>query len=75
MWSSRSRTPDGPTELDRKLVGLLLAGLTDPAAATQLNLSVRTLQRRLRRLMDLAGAERGCSSAGTPPETAGAEVR
>jgi DNA-binding NarL/FixJ family response regulator len=46
-----------PTELDRKLLGLLLAGLTDQAAATQLDLSLRTLQRRLRYLMDLTGAE------------------
>jgi sugar-specific transcriptional regulator TrmB len=46
-----------PTELDRKLLGLLMAGLTDQAAATQLDLSLRTLQRRLRCLMDLAGAE------------------
>ncbi|MFI6950139.1 helix-turn-helix domain-containing protein [Streptomyces sp. NPDC050422] len=30
-------------------------GLTDPTAATQLGLSPRTLHRRLRRLMDLAG--------------------
>ncbi|GIH10730.1 hypothetical protein Rhe02_87970 [Rhizocola hellebori] len=48
---------EGPTELDRKLLGLLMAGLTDQAAATQLDLSLRTLQRRLRYLMDLAGAE------------------
>lgn len=48
---------DGPTELDRKLLGLLMAGLTDQAAATQLDLSLRTLQRRLRHLMDLTGAQ------------------
>jgi len=46
---------DGPTPLDRKVLTLLLAGLTDQAVSTQLNLSMRTLQRRLRRLMDLAG--------------------
>jgi DNA-binding NarL/FixJ family response regulator len=46
-----------PTELDRKVLGLLMAGLTDQAVATQLDLSLRTLQRRLRYLMDLAGAE------------------
>jgi predicted transcriptional regulator len=49
--------PDGPTELDRKLLGLLLAGLTDQAVASQLDLSLRTVQRRLRHLMDLAGAD------------------
>ncbi|TXS43809.1 winged helix-turn-helix transcriptional regulator [Streptomyces sp. OR43] len=46
---------EGPTDLDRKILALLLAGLTDPTAATQLGLSPRTLHRRLRRLMDLAG--------------------
>lgn len=47
--------PDGPTELDRKILALLLAGLSDQAVSSQLNLSMRTLQRRLRRLMDVAG--------------------
>ncbi|MCM2410577.1 TrmB family transcriptional regulator [Streptomyces sp. RKAG290] len=46
---------EGPTDLDRKILALLLAGLTDPTAATQLGLSPRTLHRRLRRLMDIAG--------------------
>ncbi|MER7571284.1 hypothetical protein [Streptomyces sp. NPDC126514] len=32
-----------------------LAGLTDLSAATQLGLSPRTLHRRLRHLMDMAG--------------------
>ncbi|GAA4464404.1 helix-turn-helix transcriptional regulator [Phytohabitans houttuyneae] len=48
------RQPDGITPLDRKILALLVAGLTDQAVATQLNLSLRTLQRHLRRLMDLA---------------------
>ncbi|MER5336816.1 transcriptional regulator TrmB [Micromonospora sp. NPDC002717] len=46
-----------PTALDRRILALLLAGLTDQAVATQLDLSLRTLQRRLRHLMDLAGAQ------------------
>ncbi|MER5602774.1 helix-turn-helix domain-containing protein [Streptomyces sp. NPDC002265] len=46
---------EGPTALDRQILALLLAGVTDPTAATQLGLSPRTLHRRLRRLMDLAG--------------------
>jgi sugar-specific transcriptional regulator TrmB/DNA-binding CsgD family transcriptional regulator len=46
---------DGPTDLDRRLLALLVAGLTDQAAASQLDLSLRTVQRRLRHLMDLAG--------------------
>jgi DNA-binding IclR family transcriptional regulator len=47
--------PQGPTELDRRILALLLAGLTDLATATQLGLSPRTLHRRLRHLMDMAG--------------------
>ncbi|MFB7865982.1 transcriptional regulator TrmB [Streptomyces sp. NPDC056069] len=47
--------PQHPTELDRKILALLLAGLTDLTAATQLGLSPRTLHRRLRHLMDMAG--------------------
>ncbi|MFG2591384.1 TrmB family transcriptional regulator [Streptomyces sp. NPDC048438] len=46
---------EGPTDLDRRILALLLAGLTDPTAATQLGVSPRTLHRRLRRLMDIAG--------------------
>ncbi|MER7456911.1 helix-turn-helix domain-containing protein [Micromonospora sp. NPDC126480] len=48
---------DGPTELDRQVLALLLAGLTDQVVATRLDMSLRTLQRRLRHLMDLAGVE------------------
>ncbi|MEU2616337.1 helix-turn-helix domain-containing protein [Micromonospora sp. NPDC007271] len=46
-----------PTELDRKILVLLLAGLTDHVVASQLDVSLRTLQRRLRHLMDLAGVK------------------
>ncbi|WP_431967213.1 transcriptional regulator TrmB [Actinacidiphila sp. bgisy160] len=46
---------EGPTDLDRRILALLLAGLTDQTAATQLGLSPRTLHRRLRHLMDMAG--------------------
>ncbi|MGS2614541.1 transcriptional regulator TrmB [Micromonospora sp. LZ34] len=54
--------PDGdggtePSELDRRILALLLSGLTDQVVAAQLDLSLRTLQRRLRHLMDLAGVE------------------
>ncbi|WP_327418614.1 helix-turn-helix domain-containing protein [Streptomyces sp. NBC_01233] len=45
----------GPTELDRRILALLLAGLTDQTAAAQLGLSPRTLHRRLRHLTDMAG--------------------
>lgn len=43
--------------LDRKILGLLLAGLTDQAVASQLELSLRTVQRRLRHLQDVAGVK------------------
>ncbi|HEX6151354.1 helix-turn-helix domain-containing protein [Nocardioides sp.] len=48
---------DAPTELDRQILGLLLAGLTDQVVAAQLGLSLRTVQRRLRHLQDLAGVK------------------
>lgn len=41
---------------DVQLLQLMLAGLTDAAMANQLGASPRTVQRRLRALMDLAGA-------------------
>ncbi|GAA4089226.1 helix-turn-helix transcriptional regulator [Nonomuraea soli] len=44
------------TALDRKILALLFAGLTDEAVAKQLQLSPRTVQRRVRHLMDLSGA-------------------
>jgi DNA-binding CsgD family transcriptional regulator len=48
---------EGPTMLDRQILALLLAGLTDQAVATQLDLSLRTVQRRLRHLQDLSGVK------------------
>ncbi|MFI6819554.1 helix-turn-helix transcriptional regulator [Micromonospora sp. NPDC050187] len=48
---------ESPTDLDRRVLGLLLAGLTDQVVAAQLGLSLRTLQRRLRYLMDLADVQ------------------
>jgi DNA-binding CsgD family transcriptional regulator/sugar-specific transcriptional regulator TrmB len=47
--------PEGPTQLDRQVLGLMLAGLSDQAVAGQLDLSLRTVQRRLRDLQDRAG--------------------
>jgi DNA-binding CsgD family transcriptional regulator len=46
-----------PTEGELEVLALLLAGFSDRRAASQLGLSVRTVERRTRRLMDLAGAE------------------
>jgi DNA-binding NarL/FixJ family response regulator len=48
---------DVPTPVDRQILSLLLAGLTDQAVASQLGLSLRTLQRRLRHLEDLADVQ------------------
>jgi DNA-binding CsgD family transcriptional regulator len=48
---------DGLPEMDSRILGLLLAGLTDQAVANQLNLSMRTVQRRVRALMDLVAAD------------------
>jgi len=42
---------------DARILGLMLAGLTDQAVAKQLGTSLRTVQRRVRALMDLADVE------------------
>ncbi|MEU2246677.1 helix-turn-helix transcriptional regulator [Streptomyces sp. NPDC019224] len=42
------------TPVDRQILQLMLSGLTDAATAKQLGTSPRTVQRRLRALMDLA---------------------
>jgi len=40
---------------DARILGLMLAGLTDQSVANQLGLSLRTVQRRVKVLMDIAG--------------------
>ena len=53
-----SAVPDGPlTAEDRRLLALLLAGYTDQAIASQLGVSMRTVQRRVQRLLALAGVQ------------------
>lgn len=42
---------------DREVLALLLAGHTDAAVATRLGMSLRTVQRKVRRMMDLAGSD------------------
>jgi sugar-specific transcriptional regulator TrmB len=42
---------------DAQVLALLLAGLTDQALAGQLGMSLRTVQRRIRGLMDTAGVD------------------
>lgn len=46
---------ESPSPSDRHLLSLLLAGLTDQAIAAQLGLSMRTVQRRVRAMIELAG--------------------
>ncbi|MGW1710516.1 hypothetical protein ACWCP8_34780 [Streptomyces sp. NPDC002206] len=43
-------------DVDGRILGLLAAGLNDQAVASRLDLSLRTVQRRMRGLMDLTGA-------------------
>ncbi|MFD4377440.1 LuxR C-terminal-related transcriptional regulator [Streptomyces sp. NPDC058486] len=64
VWDSALPVPvaiaavvDGPlTAEDRRLLTLLLNGYTDQAIGSQLGVSERTVQRRVRRLLALAGA-------------------
>ncbi|MFB7780999.1 LuxR C-terminal-related transcriptional regulator [Streptomyces bauhiniae] len=56
---SDMKTPPGPSGLsptDHRLLSLLVAGVADKAIASHLNLSRRTVQRRLQALMERAGA-------------------
>ncbi|MGW1004965.1 helix-turn-helix domain-containing protein [Streptomyces sp. NPDC002520] len=46
-----------PTTGELEVLALLLAGFSDRRAASQLGVSIRTVERRTRRLMDLAGAD------------------
>ncbi|MEU1127844.1 helix-turn-helix domain-containing protein [Streptomyces sp. NPDC005899] len=45
----------GPDRTDLGILSLLLAGLTDASVAKQLDLGLRTVQRRVKGLMELAG--------------------
>ncbi|GAA4251512.1 helix-turn-helix domain-containing protein [Dactylosporangium darangshiense] len=47
----------GLEPLDRRILTLLLAGLTDQAIAGQLDTSLRTVQRRIHAMMQRAGAD------------------
>ncbi|MFJ4481043.1 helix-turn-helix domain-containing protein [Streptomyces longwoodensis] len=50
------QAPDGPDAVDLEVLSLLLAGLTDASVAKQLDVGLRTVQRRVKRLMELTGA-------------------
>lgn len=52
-----SVTESGIDAADMKILGLLLAGLTDQSVAGQLDVSVRTVQRRVKHLMEMAGVQ------------------
>ena len=58
-----------PDDVDRALLGLLHLGLTDESIAREIGIGTRSVQRRLRRLMDLAGArtrfQLGCHAVAT----------
>lgn len=47
--------PTGPAASDIHMLSLLLSGMSDRAVAAQLGVSLRTVQRRVRELMDLTG--------------------
>ncbi|GHD90692.1 helix-turn-helix transcriptional regulator [Streptomyces naganishii] len=49
------QAPDGPDAADLEVLSLLLASLTDASVAKQLGLGLRTVQRRVKRLMELTG--------------------
>lgn len=51
----REQQPDGPDRTDLEILSLLLSGLTDASVAKQLDLGLRTVQRRVKRLMELTG--------------------
>lgn len=65
IWESALPVPaalstltDGPlAPEDRRLLALLLAGYTDQAIASQLCISMRTVQRRVQRLLAVAGVQ------------------
>ncbi|MER7727445.1 hypothetical protein [Streptomyces sp. NPDC096323] len=50
----REPQSEGPDDTDPLILSLMLTGLTDHAVAGYLGLSLRTMQRRIRRLMQLA---------------------
>jgi sugar-specific transcriptional regulator TrmB/DNA-binding CsgD family transcriptional regulator len=55
--ASGSPSPSALSSEDRQLLSLLLSGLTDARIARQLGVSLRTVQRRVTVLMELAGVK------------------
>jgi sugar-specific transcriptional regulator TrmB len=50
------QAPPGPDEFDLQVLSLLIAGASDALVARQLDVGLRTIQRRVRSLMDATGA-------------------
>jgi len=50
------QAPPGPDEIDLQVLSLLIAGASDALVARQLDVGLRTIQRRVRSLMDATGA-------------------
>jgi sugar-specific transcriptional regulator TrmB len=50
------QVPPGPDEIDLQVLSLLIAGASDALVARQLDVGLRTIQRRVRSLMDATGA-------------------
>ncbi|THV32135.1 hypothetical protein [Glycomyces paridis] len=55
--TSKAADPDRIDQDDAVLLGLLIAGLTDQSIASRLGIGLRTVQRRVRELMDLADVD------------------
>lgn len=66
-------TPDPPVSPDQQLLALLAAGLTDQAIARTLGVALRTVERRVRRMMDGLGA-RTRFQAGLRAATRGLDI-
>lgn len=54
--TSESRGPSPLDQRDREILALMVSGAADAAIARQVGISQRTVERRVRRLLDLAGA-------------------
>jgi DNA-binding CsgD family transcriptional regulator len=57
LQPDEEQPPEGLDDSERLLLSLLVAGVPDKSIATQLGISRRTVQRRLDRLMALAGVD------------------
>ncbi|MEU9200088.1 helix-turn-helix domain-containing protein [Streptomyces sp. NPDC048332] len=55
--ASEEPAGDQPTAEELEVLALLLTGFSDRRAASELGLSIRTVERRVRHLMDLAGVD------------------